>query len=142
MPSGQDDLETRIQNLPDQQLLDYVVEGAGAFQPGVYEKYVAEATRRGFATDSARLAGLRGTTAKRSLENQGRNLVMVGYLLVVILAGLFAFIPALILLRTKAPDGEKYYDRKYRTHAYVFGGISVLVWILGAGVLLLRLLRI
>ena len=140
MQIKQSDLELRIQNMPDQQLLDYVVEGPEAFQPGVYDMYLAEATRRGFAIDGSRLAAIREKTGKRSVQNQGRNLVLVGYLLVVVLAGLFAFIPALILLTTKAEDGQKYYDRKYRTHAYIFGGISAIVWVLGVIVLLVRLL--
>lgn len=140
MQIQQSDLESRIQNMLDQQLLDHVAEGLEAFQPGVYDMYLAEAKRRGFAIDSSRLAALRQKTEKKNVQNKSRNLVMEGYLLVIILAGMFAFIPALILLTTKAENGQKYYDRKYRTHGYIFGGISVTVWVLGAIILIRRLM--
>jgi hypothetical protein len=138
----QSDLEVRIENMPDQQLLDYVVEGPEAFQPGVYDMYLAEATRRGFAIDNNKLAAIREKNGKGSVQNEGRNLVLVGYLLVFVIFGLFAFIPALILLTTKTEDGQKFYERKHRTHGYIFGGISVIVWVLVLIVLLVRLVGV
>ena len=131
-------IKNRATAFLDSELLMVLSEGKEAFEPGVYEVYLAEAARRGMQIPDTVING-KAQRAERTRKDEGKVLVYTGYLLLVVFFGIFSIIPASIV-KFKKIDGEHYYTQTHRFHANIQFILSIAAWVISAIALISTLL--
>jgi|GEM_PF-6571448 len=112
----ENNIENLIKNKTNEQLLDDIGLGANAYQNGIFELYLIEAKKRGLDITDNKLEIIKNNKIDKNLVNEAKRYLMVGILLFLFCAGLFAFIPGLALLK-KDEFGKYIYPEKYKIFA-------------------------
>ncbi len=119
------DIRMAIKEKTNEQLLEEIYLGPDAYQEGAFQIYLEEAEKRGLRIEDKKLKSI---FEEKNVIQEAKGLLATGIILMVILGGLFAFIPGRTLLK-KDKAGNLVYQGKYRGMGRFFVFWSLGLWI-------------
>lgn len=121
-------LKKNVVSVPDDRLRQYISEGKDAYVEGVYQIYVTEAERRAISISDESIE----ETKADYRDNQGQNLVKLGYALG-FLGGIGGYIVAIVIwVRKIQPEGKySYYPKETKRHVPLIIAFTTIMVFIG-----------
>lgn len=111
----------------DEQLLNDVSLGPGAFRDNIYQLYCDEARNRGLDISVDKLNARNKKNENDKQQESGSFLKVLGWVFLFFTVGLLSFIPGLLLF-SKSDSGEYLYPEDQRKSGKFFIICSAVAW--------------